>query len=139
MTEFALDPRLAGDTFAVGELALCTLRLMNDAAYPWLILVPRQPDCVEIYDLSEADQTRLHQETRLCALALQAECRPDKLNIAALGNQVSQLHLHVIARYRSDAAWPAPVWGRHPPTAYPDQGSELMARLRQRLGSALSC
>lgn len=135
MSTFRLDPILEQDTLAVGDLPLCMLRLMNDTQYPWLVLVPRQPACVEIYDLAEVEQARLHAEVRLCALALQAECKPDKLNIAALGNQVSQLHVHVIARFRSDAAWPAPVWGMHLPIAYPDRGKELIGRLRQRLAN----
>lgn len=136
MSAFRLDQRLENDTLAVGDLPLCRLRLMNDARYPWLVLVPRQPACVEIYDLAEVEQARLHAEVRQCALALQSECQPDKLNIAALGNLVPQLHVHVIARFRSDAAWPAPVWGLHPPSPYPDQSRDLIARLRQRLVGA---
>jgi len=133
MTDFELDPRLAADTVAVTNLSISSVRLMNDARYPWLVLIPARAGMVEIIDLSEQDQLRLYDDIRHCARALQAHCQPDKLNIAALGNQVAQLHVHVIARFKTDAAWPAPVWGAHPPLPYPDHGHQLAEALRARL------
>ena len=114
MTAFALDPRLAADTRPIAELGLSTLLLMRDGNYPWLILVPRVAGAVEILDLRDADRARLWDEIERVAAALKAETGADKLNVAALGNVVSQLHVHVIARFHGDAAWPAPVWGRVP-------------------------
>lgn len=108
---FELDPALAADTLELAAFDLCDVRLMNDARFPWLILVPRREAAIEVLDLDPADQDRLWTEIRAAARALRTVFCPDKLNIAALGNQVSQLHVHVIARFRSDEAWPAPVWG----------------------------
>ena len=133
MTDFELDPRLAADTLPVIELDLCSVRLMNDARYPWLVLVPRKPGLVEIFDLDDADQLQLHAEIRRCAEALKALEQPDKLNIANLGNQVSQLHLHIIARYRNDAAWPDPVWGKLPSLPHGDGAKEMIEALSARL------
>jgi len=107
---FALDPRLAADTHRVGDLALSRVLLFDDARFPWLVLVPRQPGLRDLIDLPHDDQHQLLDEINLCAHVLHALDRPDKLNIAALGNVVAQLHVHVIARYESDAAWPRPVW-----------------------------
>src|SRR5512139_608970 len=115
---FTLDPRLQHDTIALGSFPLCLLLLMNDRTYPWLILVPKRPEIREIYQLTVADQQQLLRESSLLAAALVTQFRPDKLNIAALGNLVPQLHLHHLVRYRSDPAWPAPVWGKTPPAPY---------------------
>lgn len=135
MTEFSLDPRLAADTLPVRMLALCELRLMNDARYPWLVLVPRRAGMVELLDLDDGDQLLLHDEVRACARALRTICAPDKLNIATLGNVVAQLHFHVIARFRDDDAWPRPVWGVHPAVAYQDGAAEaLVAKVNAALG-----
>jgi len=121
---FTLDPRLQQDTIPAGELPLSRLLLMNDCSYPWLILVPRRPDIREIFQLDEADRGQLlHESTRL-SQALYAICRPDKLNIAALGNVVAQLHLHHVARYRTDPAWPAPIWGRAPAVPYAPEAAK---------------
>ena len=109
---FELDPMLAADTRPAADLPLCTVRLMDDARYPWLVLVPRVAGAVEILDLDADSQRRLYDEVRACARALQAHTDAHKLNIAALGNVVRQLHVHVIARFEQDPAWPAPVWGR---------------------------
>ena len=108
---FELDPRLAADTFLVGETPLSQVLLMNDARYPWLILVPRRSDVTEPFELSEADQAQLWQESMRLGEVMKARFAADKLNIAALGNQVAQLHVHHIARFHVDAAWPGPVWG----------------------------
>lgn len=109
MAEFALDPRLEADSIPVAELPLSAVRLMRDANFPWLLLVPRRAGTVEIIDLSEADRARLMDEIALASTALRSEVPCDKLNVAALGNMVAQLHVHVIARRRDDPAWPNPV------------------------------
>jgi diadenosine tetraphosphate (Ap4A) HIT family hydrolase len=117
-TTWSLDPQLEADTVPVGDLTLTRVLLANDANYPWLILVPRRPALVEIIDLQENEQTLLLGEVAAAAKALKAITECEKLNIAALGNQVAQLHVHVIARRHGDAAWPKPVWGVAPPVAY---------------------
>jgi diadenosine tetraphosphate (Ap4A) HIT family hydrolase len=113
-----LDPQLATDTVAVKDLALSRVLLNNDANYPWLILVPRRPGKVELIDLDEADRAQLWREIALASRALKAVTRCHKLNVAQLGNQVAQLHIHVIARETTDAAWPNPVWGKAPRKTY---------------------
>ena len=115
---FSLDPRLQQDTLTVGDLPLCRLLLMNDAQYPWFILVPRRADVSELFDLDAADQLALWQEATALAAVLKDGFAADKMNVATLGNMVSQLHMHVIARTREDAAWPAPVWGKSPAQPY---------------------
>jgi len=109
--DFILDPRLAADTHLVGDLDLSRVLLMDDARFPWLILVPRRANLRELTDLDTGDQQRLLAEIDRCARVLRTLEKPDKLNIAALGNVVAQLHVHVIARRANDAAWPRPVWG----------------------------
>jgi diadenosine tetraphosphate (Ap4A) HIT family hydrolase len=124
---FSLDSRLARDTVRVTDLALCRVLLMNDARFPWLILVPRRAGAVEILDLSPMDQVRLWAEIRESAEALCAAANPLKLNIGALGNIVRQLHIHIVARNEGDAAWPGPVWGSGAAVAYAPEA--LQARL----------
>jgi diadenosine tetraphosphate (Ap4A) HIT family hydrolase len=116
---FILDPRLDSDTMVLGCFALSRVLLMNDARYPWLILVPEKPDLAEIIDLSEPDQVQLMREIAAASQALKALFNPDKLNVGALGNRVRQLHVHVLARFVSDAAWPGPVWGVGQTQPYP--------------------
>ncbi|MGB5716447.1 MAG: HIT family protein [Gammaproteobacteria bacterium] len=113
-----IHPQLMQDCQLLGRFTLSHLLLMRDANYPWCILVPDRDDITEIHQLSEIDQQQLLRESSLLSLAMEAAFSPDKLNIAALGNVVPQLHLHHIARYRTDAAWPAPVWGRVPSKPY---------------------
>lgn len=115
---FTLDSRLQQDTLAIGDFPLCRLLLMNDAHYPWFILVPRREAVSELFQLDTADQQQLWLETTRLAEALKDAFVADKMNVATLGNVVSQLHMHVIVRRREDAAWPAPVWGKHPARAY---------------------
>jgi diadenosine tetraphosphate (Ap4A) HIT family hydrolase len=136
---FSLDPRLAADTRPVGELALSSLLLMDDARFPWLILVPRIVGARELIDLDEGDRHALLAEISAVGRALERLMKPDKLNIAALGNVVAQLHVHLIARYVSDAAWPRPVWGQGECVAY-DQATRDMriARLRETLKTVLT-
>jgi diadenosine tetraphosphate (Ap4A) HIT family hydrolase len=113
-----LDARLAADTHAVGDLEFSRVLLMDDARFPWLILVPRCAGLRELIELSRDDQHALLDEINRCAHVLHALEKPDKLNIAALGNVVAQLHVHVIARFATDAAWPRPVWGCGERTPY---------------------
>jgi len=134
---FQLDPRLAADTWPLGHLPLCQLLLMNEARYPWLILVPRRAAMVEVFQLARAEQAQLGRETSALAQTLKEQFAADKINIAALGNQVAQLHVHVIARKRGDAAWPAPVWGRFAPAPYTAaQVDAIRAQLCRALGAA---
>ncbi len=134
MTDFALDPRLAADTLPVLDLPLSSLLMMRDGNHPWLILVPRRAGAVEILDLDPADRALLWAEIERVAAALKAETGADKLNLAALGNVVSQLHVHVIARFRADPAWPAPVWGKVPAIPLDEaRATTLVAGLRARL------
>ena len=131
---WSLHPQLAQDTVPVGDLALSRLLLANDANYPWLILVPRRAGLVEIIDLSGHHRLELMEEIADAASALKAIIECEKLNIAALGNQVAQLHVHVIARRHSDAAWPNPVWGAAAPSAYhPAVRDGLIGALRRAL------
>ncbi|GJE11345.1 MULTISPECIES: HIT domain-containing protein [Methylobacterium] len=131
-SDFTLDPRLAADTVEVGDLALCRVLLMDDARFPWLILVPRRPEVSEITDLSEADAAALWQEMQLATRVMQALAKPDKVNVAALGNVVAQLHVHVVGRFRSDPAWPGPVWGFETRKPYPPHAR---AQLLERAGA----
>lgn len=132
---FALHPTLAADCSEVGELPLCRVLLMNDARYPWLILVPKVKAAREIIDLSRDDQHRLSDEIAQCSAALQSVCDPTKLNVAALGNRVPQLHVHVIARFDGDAAWPDPVWGRGEREPYGEGPKRMLVKtLRAALG-----
>ncbi|WP_420480313.1 HIT domain-containing protein [Lacimicrobium alkaliphilum] len=106
------------DCFVVTELPLSLVLLMNDSQYPWTILVPRAEQAKEVIDLSTEQQQQLWCESAWLSRALQQQYHPDKLNIAALGNMVPQLHIHHIVRFKQDAAWPQPVWGKFPPVPY---------------------
>jgi diadenosine tetraphosphate (Ap4A) HIT family hydrolase len=131
---FSLDARLAQDAHVIGDFPLCRLLLSNDANYPWFILVPRRPDITEVFHLNDADRQVLWSETDTLAKLLHQGYGADKINIATLGNVVSQLHMHVIVRYRTDAAWPAPVWGKLPAVPYTE---EQLAAVRDTLASVL--
>ena len=115
---FYLHPQLDKDCIVVGDFPLCRLLLSKDSRYPWFILVPRKQDITEIFELSESDQAQLSRESIHLSRTLHQVYEADKLNVAALGNMVSQLHIHHIVRYHGDDAWPAPVWGRLPAKAY---------------------
>ncbi len=115
---FQLHPQLAKDTHAFGCFTLCRLLLMNDSQYPWFILVPERANIRELHELDDSDRRLLWDESAQLLRALTELFKPDKLNIAALGNQVPQLHVHHLVRYTHDPAWPAPVWGRLPPKPY---------------------
>lgn len=131
MNPWQLDPQLANDSHPLASTALCEIRLMDDANYPWLIVVPRIEGARELFDLSAAQRTQLIEDVTHAGGVLNAVFAPDKLNVAALGNRVPQLHVHVIARHRDDPAWPAPVWGRVQACAYTPEA--LTARVRALL------
>lgn len=128
---FVLHERLAADTAVVCDWPLSAVLLANDATYPWLILVPRREGLRDFHDVAAADRPALMDEIDRASRALQALHAPDKINVAALGNMVPQLHVHVIARTTTDPAWPGPVWGAAPPVPYdPAALDEVLARLR---------
>ncbi|BAE50223.1 HIT family protein [Paramagnetospirillum magneticum] len=132
---FELHQRIAADTVPVTEWPLCRVLLMNDSTYPWLLLVPRRAGVVEITDLDPADQHALLDEIARASTALRQALAPHRINVAALGNVVAQLHVHVIARDTDDAAWPKPVWGAVPATPYTPEALETrLAQLRAVLG-----
>ena len=132
--DWSLHPQLAQDTVAVGDLPLSRVLLANDANYPWLILVPRMAGVTEITDLDPNEQVQLLGEIDAAARALKSVTECEKLNVAALGNVVAQLHVHVIGRRHSDAAWPKPAWGTGPPAAYnPSVRDGLIGALRRGL------
>jgi len=118
---FELAPELQRDCIELADWSLCKVLLMNDSQYPWFILVPRVEGCREIIDLDDKLQAQFWQESAQLSRTLQAVFSPDKLNVAALGNMVPQLHVHHIARFTNDAAWPKPVWGLHPAKPYTDE------------------
>ncbi|WP_210395456.1 HIT domain-containing protein [Motiliproteus sediminis] len=127
---FELHPQLAADTVKLGEFPLSDLLLMNDANYPWFILVPRRVSVTEIFHLSAEDQGQLLKESSYLAENLRDAFNALKMNIAALGNVVPQLHLHHVVRYSDDPTWPAPVWGAVTPQPYTDVEIET---IRQRI------
>ena len=129
---FSLDSRLHNDTFFVCDLSLCRVLLMNDRQFPWLILVPMKNDIAEIIDLSEEEQVTLLRESALASKALQALFSPLKLNVAALGNVVRQLHVHHVARFDTDCAWPKPVWGNQPTVAYDSSKAQALVESIQQ-------
>ncbi|MCK0207259.1 HIT family protein [Starkeya koreensis] len=136
-SEFLLDPRLEADTFPVTELDLATVRLMDDARFPWAILVPRRPGLSELIELEGEPRATLTAEIDRVSRALKTLTGCDKLNVAALGNQVRQLHIHVIARFAGDPAWPGPVWGVGERRTYAaPQAMLTVARLRAALDAA---
>ena len=131
---WSLHPQLEKDTINIGDLPLSRVLVINDANYPWLLLVPRRTGAIEIVDLDEVAQAQLMTEINRVARALQDVTKPDKLNIAALGNVVPQLHVHIIARRRNDAAWPRPVWGVVPALAHdPQEVETFIAALRRKI------
>jgi diadenosine tetraphosphate (Ap4A) HIT family hydrolase len=130
---FELHPRLARDCIPLGRFPLCRLLLMNESRYPWFILVPERPGIGEIHQLSEPDRVRLLAESCELSRALAAAFGAHKLNIAAIGNLVPQLHLHHVVRYRDDPAWPSPVWGRGEPLPYAEA---QVAAVRELLAGA---
>jgi len=133
-TTFQLHPRLRQDCISIGRLDLCQLLMMNDNQYPWFILVPEKADIKEIYQLSKPEQRTLLEESSYLAENLAALYKADKMNIAAIGNLVPQLHIHHIVRYRSDKAWPDPVWGKFAAIPYTQQQiADNLTRIKEQL------
>ncbi|HUI95550.1 MAG TPA: HIT family protein [Xanthobacteraceae bacterium] len=131
---WSLHPRLACTTRVVGDLPLCRLLAADDANFPWLVLVPRRAGAMEIIDLDETQRAQLMAEIAQVSAVLKQVTACDKLNVAAIGNVVPQLHVHVVARQKGDAAWPKPVWGAVPPTSYACGELEtLIDRLRRAI------
>ena len=135
---FELHPQLSADTIVIGDLPLCRLLLVNDSQYPWLILVPRRADIKESYQLDEPDRQQLMIESNTLSKLLMDHFNGDKLNVAALGNLVPQLHIHHIVRFVNDPAWPKPIWGVLPSQAY-EEGiqSALVSELTELVSSKL--
>ena len=123
---FQLDSRLAADTIPIGDLALSSVLLLNDARFPWFILVPRIEGASEITGLSDEQAIQAMQEIRIATRVMMELSKPDKVNVGALGNMVAQLHIHVIGRFRSDPAWPGPAWGHGTKTPYPDHAATAL-------------
>lgn len=134
---FQLHERLAADTHNLGRSQLCEILQMNDRTWPWIILVPAVPDIREIYQLGKEQQQRLLEESSTLSQGMMEIFGGDKMNVAALGNMVPQLHLHHIVRFEGDPAWPGPVWGKQPPVPYEDgeleQIKEKLKPLLQQL------
>ncbi len=132
---FKLHNMLAADTVELTRWDLCLVLLMKDRNYPWLVLVPQRPDLRDLHDLDVADQATLMAEIARASHALEEIHSPDKTNVAALGNVVSQLHVHVIARFHSDAAWPSPIWNVAPTLPYDAEDlKQTVETLRAALG-----
>jgi|TARA_R110002072_G_scaffold189593_3_gene346672 diadenosine tetraphosphate (Ap4A) HIT family hydrolase len=130
--KFSLHPRLAADTFLVDDWPLCRVLLMNDSRFPWLILVPRQDGLRDFDEIAESDKPSFLTEIDRASRALRTETSAEKMNVAALGNMVPQLHVHVVARFVTDTAWPAPVWGVGEAVPYTtDQAEALILALRE--------
>ncbi|NBG93561.1 HIT family protein [Pseudomonas sp. 9.1(2019)] len=133
---FVLDTRLHEDTWLIGDFPLCRLLLSNDSNYPWFILVPRREGISELFQLDEHDQQLMWAETTALARTLKDAFGADKMNVATLGNVVSQLHMHVIVRYQADVAWPGPVWGKHPAKPYTQaEVGAIQDKLKSALGA----
>jgi len=136
-TGFETDPRLLENGFDVIDLPLSRVRLVDNRRVVWLVLVPRRPGLADLIDLAPADRLQLVAEEDAAARALLAETGCDKLNVAALGNTVRQLHVHVVARFKTDPAWPGAIWGRLPEEPFPSgEGAALAKRLAARLADA---
>lgn len=134
-SDFDLHPQLAADTIEVARWDCCRVLLMNDATYPWLILVPQRPDLRDLHDLAPADLALATAEIVRASQALERLFQPVKINVAALGNMVPQLHIHVIARFEEDPAWPQPVWGVAPAEPY---GAGALAERLEALRGAFA-
>ena len=128
---FAIDPRLVAESFSLGALSLCEVLLYDDARFPWLVLVPRKENLAEIIDLSDRERTMLMDDITDASRALKELTNCHKLNVAALGNQVRQLHVHIIARFESDAAWAGPVWGKGTRVPYAQAARDDLAKKLQ--------
>jgi diadenosine tetraphosphate (Ap4A) HIT family hydrolase len=125
-SSFQLDSRLEADTIPIGDLSLSSILLLNDARFPWFVLVPRLDGVGELTDLSDEQALELMREIRIATRVMIGLAKPDKVNVGALGNMVPQLHVHVVGRFLSDPAWPGPVWGHGTRTPYPDHAASAL-------------
>ncbi|MES0491668.1 MAG: HIT family protein [Leptospirales bacterium] len=137
MKSFILHPRLKENTFLIGKFSLSRVLLMNEKRYPWVILVPQKDHLREIFDMGPNDQAMLAEESAFVAQKMDYHFNADKMNIAALGNIVEQLHIHHIVRYKNDSAWPAPVWGKFPPVPYPSGDVPMLIEKLENLFNEL--
>lgn len=129
--QFELHPKLA-EKIVIQDLPLCRVLLQDEAHYPWLFLVPRRPQVSRMMDLSPQDQLQLMSELDLAQKILWNLFKPTQLNVAAIGNVVPQLHIHVIARFAHDPAWPGTAWNHPAHLAYTEaQKQEIVATLKQ--------
>lgn len=135
MDEFKLHPRLEDSSVFICDLALCQVRLNFDGDLDWLLLIPRRNGLEELIDLTEEDRNQLTKEVNMVSIIMKSELRPDKINVASLGNQVPQLHIHVIARYKNDRAWPGATFGHPPINEFDEQRAEFW---KQKLGLGLN-
>lgn len=131
----SIHPQLCEDCLVLGSFPLCRLLLMKDANYPWFILVPDREDIREIHQLSDEDQIQLIKESSFLSAVIEKEFQADKINIAALGNMVRQLHVHHVVRYKDDMAWPSPVWGKHPAREYTE---DLLDTISNKILNAIT-
>ncbi|QIZ75685.1 HIT domain-containing protein [Ferrimonas lipolytica] len=129
---FELNSTLAADSVLLGTLPLCQVRLSRDSQFPWLLLVPMRKDISEIHQLEDTDQQQLIHESCTIAALMEQHVHPDKINVAAIGNMVAQLHLHHVARYHNDPCWPKPIWGQLPPLPYPIEDLKEITKLWQQ-------
>ena len=137
--QFELHPQLAKDCVEIAELPLCKLLLCNDATYPWFILVPRANEVQDIYQLEWQEQQQLLNESSMISELLMQEFNGDKMNVAALGNVVPQLHIHHVVRFKGDPAWPKPIWGQVPITPYSEQAlKKMIERMQSKVSAILS-
>jgi diadenosine tetraphosphate (Ap4A) HIT family hydrolase len=137
--EFQLHPQLTTDCFVMADFPLSQLLLCNDSAYPWFILVPKVDGVQDIYQLDWQQQQQLLNESSLLSEVLMQEFKGDKMNVAALGNVVPQLHLHHVVRYKNDPCWPKPIWGQQALTPYTDEAlAEIKSRILPKLSAILS-
>lgn len=135
---FQLHTRLQQDCVVVGRFELCRLLMMNDSQYPWFILVPQKAGIIELYQLAQSDRQLLIEESSYLSENLAVLFQADKMNVAAIGNLVPQLHIHHVVRYQIDKAWPAPVWGKFNAIPYTEQQIiETISLVKERLGSHL--
>lgn len=134
---YLLDPILKRDTFEIADYPLCEVLLMDNKLFPWIILVPKREGVKEWIDLDRDEQHQLSDEIAITSHLLQALTTPEKINIAALGNQVSQLHVHIIGRYRDDAMWPNPVWGGPREYYGEEERNKFLYELKTAFNSAI--
>lgn len=127
MQDFSIDPRIERDSVAIADLGLCQLRLMRDARWPWLLAIPQRQGIAEMFELAPLDQTMLTFEVNEAAKALSSVTGAEKINVAAIGNIVRQLHVHIVARFEGDANWPGPIWGYGAPVPRSEEDIKALA------------